>query len=682
MVEGKSEGRELSEQPIQITSIDLNQFQSESVDIISVLDRSAGLRVRRTGGLGSDANIQLNGFTGRAVRLYYDGIPMELLGGGIQINNLPVNAISRIDVYKGVMPVDVGTDALAGGINVVPKLVETDFLDASYQVGSFKTHIGTLSATKVLGNNWFASFSGFYNFSDNDYENNVRNLIVETLTEEDIRVRRFHNQHQSSMANLQVGTSGKSWADQFIYSFNYNQRYDEIQHGVRLGNRPIGEVERRRSVLVQSLRYKKCLAKDRLKVDYFGNFAFLHNDVDDSTTNLYNWRGEIHPFITQGGGNEIAGRPTRREGNDRASTQRLTFSYEFNPNHSLTLSSFYAWQKVIGEDPLGLRITDENIDPNTVPSYLNRSITGLSYKAKWFNKKLETITFGKFYYFDNQAIQITQVGGDFVFDTRVDGNDQGFGIGAKYSFTDDIFLRASYERALRIPDGSEVFGDFITIGANFGLRPEQSNNINIGGYFKHKFDAFRYISLDASYFIRDQRDLIRLEPGRNENDLAKFINEDEVEGQGIELTLSGAPIRGLNIVANFTHQDIVTAGEVNATNTNLIGSAIPNIPILFYNVSARYRIETPWNADHQFTISSFFNYVDEFDVILQGSQRNPDNVIPTQQTIDLGLTYEIERRYSLSFQVNNLTNNEVFDNFRVPRPGINYSLKIRYLFQK
>lgn len=79
VVEGKSELR--SEQPLQIKSININQFQSESVNVISVLDRSAGLRVRRTGGLGSDTNIQLNGFTGRSVRLYYDGIPMELLGG-------------------------------------------------------------------------------------------------------------------------------------------------------------------------------------------------------------------------------------------------------------------------------------------------------------------------------------------------------------------------------------------------------------------------------------------------------------------------------------------------------------------------------------------------------------------------------------------------------------------------
>ncbi|MEM7550982.1 MAG: TonB-dependent receptor [Bacteroidota bacterium] len=682
VVKGKSYGREISEQPIQVKSIELKEFQFESADVIDVLDRSAGVRVRQSGGLGSDANIQLNGFTGRSVRIYYDGIPLELLGGGIQVNNLPVNTIERIDVYKGVMPVDVGTDALAGGINVVPKLVQTDYLDASYQFGSFNTHIGALSATKVWGKDWFTSFSGFYNFSDNDYRNDVRNLVVETSTEEEVRVRRFHNQHQSSMANIQVGTSGKSWADQLIYSISYNQRFDEIQHGIRLGNRPIGEAERTRSAFLQSLKYKKVLANEKLDIDYYVNYAWLNNSVDDSTTNLYNWFGEINPMIPLGGGNEIAGRPTRREGNDRSSTQRLTFSYRITPNHILKFSNFYAYQKIVGNDPLGFRITEENIDPNTVPSLLNRLISGFSYEGKWFNKKLETIIFGKIYYFDNQAIQVTQVGGDFIFDSRVSGNDQGYGAGLKYSFTDNIFLRASYERALRIPDGSEVFGDFITIGANFSLRPELSNNLNFGGYFKHDFNDFRYISLEASYFIRDQEDLIRLAPGRNENDLGRFINEAEVDGNGVEVSLSSAPLKGLQIDANFTHQDIVTDGDINTTNTNLIGSPVPNIPVLFYNISARYTRKTPWRSDHNFTLFSYYNFVDEFDVILQGNQRNEDNIIPTQHAIDLGLTYATEKGYSISMQVNNVANEEIFDNFRVPRPGINYSVKLRYELHK
>ncbi|MEM7575561.1 MAG: TonB-dependent receptor [Bacteroidota bacterium] len=170
LVRGKSESTERSQAPIQIASIDLVELQSESADLVAVLDRTSGVRVRQSGGLGSNTSIQLNGLTGLSVRTYLDGIPLDVLGGSIQLNNIPVNTIERVDVYKGVMPIDVGTDALAGGINVISRQVDYDYLDVSYQLGSFNTHIGALNGVKTLGDQWFVAFNGFYNYSDNNYE--------------------------------------------------------------------------------------------------------------------------------------------------------------------------------------------------------------------------------------------------------------------------------------------------------------------------------------------------------------------------------------------------------------------------------------------------------------------------------------------------------------------------------
>ena len=35
------------------------------------------------------------------------------------------------------------------------------------------------------------------------------------------------------------------------------------------------------------------------------------------------------------------------------------------------------------------------MDPNTVPSFLTRSVSGLSYEGKWFSGRLESILFGE-----------------------------------------------------------------------------------------------------------------------------------------------------------------------------------------------------------------------------------------------------------------------------------------------
>ena len=44
---------------------------------------------------------------------------MDYFGSSYSINNFPVSLVDRIDVYKGVVPVELGSDALGGAINLV-----------------------------------------------------------------------------------------------------------------------------------------------------------------------------------------------------------------------------------------------------------------------------------------------------------------------------------------------------------------------------------------------------------------------------------------------------------------------------------------------------------------------------------------------------------------------------------
>lgn len=678
VVSAKSESSAISQKALQIASIDVRLLQNETADVAAILDRTTGVRVRQSGGLGSRTRIQLNGLTGQAVRMYYNGIPLNFLGGIIQINNLPVNTIERIDVYKGVMPIDVGTDALAGGINIVTQESITDMVDVSYKIGSFNTHVATLNANKRFGDHIIASLSGFFNYSDNNYKMEALQR-TDDFKEIEVNVERFHNAHRSRMLNGSIGLINTSFADKLIYSVGYTDRYDQVQHGVRVGNRAVGEAFAERDAFIQTLQYNKKFFQDRLITRYFANYTQSNNYVNDSTTNVYNWFGDI--IATNDQGTEVLPNPSARRGKNNAHIHRLSLDYHLADAHVLKASSFYSHQEIVGEDPYAEKIND--IDPNTIPSYLNRSITGLSYESNWFDQKLELIVFGKFYYYDQSTANFTQMGGSDVFEYRMDGSETGHGFGIKYLMKENLFVRASYEQAIRIPDRYEVFGNFTTIAPNFSLRPEQSKNINAGGYYKYVFNSHQSVSLDANFFLRDQSDLIRLQAGRNENDLAKYINEEEVDATGMELSLTVNPVRNFELTANYTTQQVVKAGVKATNNTNGIGFPIPNIPTSFFNLSARYNAKSPISEDHQLSIFSYFTYVDEFDLILQGQQRNDENIIPRQQQLDLGLNYSLtEPGLSFSIQCNNLLNAEVFDNYRVPKPGRNYSLKIRYLFQK
>ncbi|MDR2791817.1 MAG: TonB-dependent receptor plug domain-containing protein, partial [Tannerellaceae bacterium] len=129
---GKTPVQQVRESPYNVVAIDTRLFHNTTLDLAHALDRISGARLRETGGVGSSAEFSLNGFTGRHVKFFLDGVPMEGFGSAFQINNIPVNMAERIEVYKGVVPARFGADALGGVVNVVTAQRRRTFVDASY----------------------------------------------------------------------------------------------------------------------------------------------------------------------------------------------------------------------------------------------------------------------------------------------------------------------------------------------------------------------------------------------------------------------------------------------------------------------------------------------------------------------------------------------------------------------
>ncbi|MEX2594195.1 MAG: TonB-dependent receptor plug domain-containing protein [Anditalea sp.] len=139
MVNGKSVTRQVNELPYAVTAISAKELYNSTSNAKEMLNRVPGVRVLEEGGLGSDLSFTLNGFSGDQVKFFLDGIPMDNFGSSLSISNIPVNTIDRIEVYKGVVPVWLGTDALGGAVNIITNQ-KNNFLDASYSFGSFNTH--------------------------------------------------------------------------------------------------------------------------------------------------------------------------------------------------------------------------------------------------------------------------------------------------------------------------------------------------------------------------------------------------------------------------------------------------------------------------------------------------------------------------------------------------------------
>jgi len=690
VVQAESEETRLESLPVSISSLDVKALNSQALGAEEILKRSTGVVIRQRGGLGGNTTINLNGLTGQAVRIYYDGIPMDVYGGGIQINNIPVDALQRMDVYKGTMPIEVGTDALGGGINLVPLQSFDEYLRTSYSFGSFNTHRFTLSGLKNIDEKLSLSLISYLNHSDNDFEmRNIRNLketFLENGTpvfkEEIINAKRFHNRHFSTFLEGAITLKNLSWADRLILSVSYTNRDDEIQQGRTLQAVAIGEASQNIRTFSQRLDYRNDFFDKKLNIRYFGILSHTLNSSDDSTKAVYNWTGKPFESIDNATGTEVFPIPTRLEVKNIGTAHRFILKYKISENLQLVLSDFYRYTRIDGNDPIGSRllIDDELVDPNTIPSKLKRNIFGMELQGNFFEEKLTAIAFYKNYYYNAESIDRLQNMLTIIPVRKVDENFDGYGFALKYQITSSLHIRASHEQATRIPTEREIFGEGVIV-PNYTLKPENSANWNVG--FKYNTSVGKNIQkffVQVEGFLRNRENLIRQDQFGPENSI--HVNEDKVDGKGIEIAAGITLLKNLELTGNFTHQsNKISTPQLSAAGA-ATGAEVPNIPNLFYNLGASYKFEEIFNTEGSLSLTWNYFFVDRFSIneVKDLNTANPDFIIPKQHLHNIGVVYApSEKGFKFSLNVRNILNNQIYDNFRIPRPGINYTVKVNYL---
>ena len=136
-VTAKSRTQQVKEKAYSVNALNINEISSTLNSIATAVDRSSGIRIREEGGVGSDFELSINGLSGNSIRYFLDGLPLDAKGSGVTLANLPVNMIERVEIYKGVIPASLGSDALGGAINIITNRRNRNYLDFSAGVGSF-----------------------------------------------------------------------------------------------------------------------------------------------------------------------------------------------------------------------------------------------------------------------------------------------------------------------------------------------------------------------------------------------------------------------------------------------------------------------------------------------------------------------------------------------------------------
>ena len=89
-----------------------------AVNLKDVLLNETNIRINQDNVLGSSMSVQ--GLSGQNVKILIDGVPIiGRLNGNIDLSQINLNNVERIEIVEGPLAVNYGTNALAGTINII-----------------------------------------------------------------------------------------------------------------------------------------------------------------------------------------------------------------------------------------------------------------------------------------------------------------------------------------------------------------------------------------------------------------------------------------------------------------------------------------------------------------------------------------------------------------------------------
>ena len=687
-VRGQSEAERIKKAPIRAVFIDTRAVSTQAISLTDLMNKSAGIRVRQSGGMGSRPELSINGFQGKAIKYFKDGIPLDHLGEGFNLSSLPVEMLDHIEVYKGVLPARLGADALGGAVNLVQDQSAGNRARAFYEVGSFNTHrLGVTLGRNSSDEKWRYGAEAFFNHSDNDYKALLEVVNPETRHLEERRLPLFHNAYTHFMGDLYGSFTNRNWAEELRFSVSGFAINREQQHPALMTD-PYGAVQARQRTLVPALRYKHRLFDNRFIIDHYSSYNNLQSQRIDTLQGRYNWYGEYTP-----GSNIGESRlPSQSQISERQFVARTYFGYRLSPASRLEFNHVFTSADRDGSDPLGPRVQNsenESVDVLSITSQFQKHIFGLSLEQYFLQEKLHNQLMVKHYRYRAAGLQNTWLSSEASLSdfTKTANAYWGATEAVKYQFSTDHFIRAALEFTYRLPEREELFGNNVFLVPNFELKPERSLNANLGYHAK----IFDRLTAEINGFYRRTENLILLVPIQAPN--AQYQNEEHVRGYGFDVDLSFPINPQYAITANATWQDLRLFGITHAQEVWKNNARLRNTPYFFANLGWQGKFKDMLSSGDKLQTYLHYHFTREFYLetipqslepggilgLIGSANINSNLLIPNQHLLSAGFDYGLTgERLHIGAECRNVLDADSYDYYRIQRPGRSFHLKLSY----
>jgi vitamin B12 transporter len=154
VVTAQSNPVEATSSPVRVDVVTHQQIEAQEItslpDLLSTLP---GIALARTGAEGGQATLFLDGANSNHTQILIDGAPINDSGGFIDLSNLMLDNVEKIELVHGAESALYGSDAMSGVIQIFTKRgdTRTPELDLTGDGGSFGTGHGSAELSGLIG---------------------------------------------------------------------------------------------------------------------------------------------------------------------------------------------------------------------------------------------------------------------------------------------------------------------------------------------------------------------------------------------------------------------------------------------------------------------------------------------------------------------------------------------------
>ena len=458
--------------PVQVINEERIITQAAS-NLRDLLQTQMNMKISQDNILGS--GLSINGISGSNVKIMVDGVPIiGRLQGNIDLSQINMNNIQKVEIIEGPMSTIYGTDALGGVINLISKDVES------------------CPRFELFGNGYYESVYMV------NFDVGVRFNVLDDHNFTISGARNFFGGYS------EVDTSRhKEWKPKIQYQ-------GDLKYATELGNVKLRFSSRyfNEYILNRGPRlpyYYENALDDEYRTNRFSNSLFVnwkiskYNVLDVLTDYSYYQRRKNTYFMDLTTLDRVM---TNNEGDQDTNVfDNYLIRANYSWDNPYNLISAMGGIELNYETAEGRRIEDIRQEVGDYATYLN------------------------FNYRPFEELQI-QPGVRFIYNTDYEAPIIP-SINLKYNLFDNFTFRASYAKGFRAPSLRELYYIFVDINHNIlgnaNLKAETSDSWNASLDYRHTFEN-SILTTTFKTFYNDIRNLVDFAIVNPNEGLYSYIN--------------------------------------------------------------------------------------------------------------------------------------------------------------